>query len=112
MENGATIILESSWALNTLQTGEARTTLCGTKAEADMMDGLRINGVEFGRLYTTTPSLDAKGVDFYDGSEESAADMEARLWIECILNDTEPVVKPEQALIVTEILGLSRGRGC
>ncbi|MBZ4645728.1 MAG: oxidoreductase [Clostridia bacterium] len=65
-----------------------------------MMDGLRINGVEFGRLYTTTPSLDAKGVDFYDGSEESAADMEA------------PVVKPEQALIVTEILGLSRGRGC
>jgi len=30
--------------------------------------------------------------------------VEARLWIDCILNDTEPVVKPEQALVVTEIL--------
>ena len=33
MENGTTIILESSWALNTLDVGEAKTTLCGTKAE-------------------------------------------------------------------------------
>lgn len=104
MKNGATIVLESSWALNTLQTGEARTTLCGTKAGADMIDGLRINGAEFGKLYTKTPALDAKGVDFYDGKQESAGDLETRMWIECILNDTEPVVKPEQALVVTEIL--------
>jgi predicted dehydrogenase len=27
-----------------------------------------------------------------------------RLWIESILNDTDPVVKPEEALVVTEIL--------
>jgi predicted dehydrogenase len=104
MENGATIILESSWALNTLQTGEARTTLCGTKAGADMQENLRINGVEFGKLYTTKPELDAGGVDFYDGHEETPSDKEARLWIESIINDTEPVVKPEQALVVTEIL--------
>lgn len=104
MENGATIILESSWALNTLQEGEARTTLCGTEGGADMMDGLRINGCEFSKLYTKKPSLDAGGVAFYDGNEESPADKEARLWIECILNGTEPVVKPEEALVVTEIL--------
>lgn len=30
--------------------------------------------------------------------------MEARLWIEAVVNDTEPVVKPEEALVVTEIL--------
>lgn len=30
--------------------------------------------------------------------------LEAQSWIDAILNDTEPVVKPEQALVVTEIL--------
>ena len=51
MENGATIFLEASWALNTLETGEALTTLAGTKGGADMRDGLRLNGEERGRLY-------------------------------------------------------------
>lgn len=104
MENGATIVLESSWALNMLQTGEAKCTLCGTEGGADMYDGLRINGENFSKLYTQRIDLDAKGVDFYDGEKENAADLEARFWIESILNDTEPVVKPEEALIVTEIL--------
>lgn len=104
MENGATIFLESSWALNTLQEGEARTTLCGTEGGADMLDGLRINGSEFSKLFTKKPSLDAGGVAFYDGNEESAADIEARLWIDCIQNNTDPIVKPEEALVVTEIL--------
>lgn len=105
MENGASIVLESSWALNTLQVGEARTVLCGTKAGADMLDGLRINGEEFGRLYAKQVQLGADGVDFYDGSQElSAADLEARQWIECILHDTDPLVKPEEALVVTAIL--------
>jgi predicted dehydrogenase len=104
MENGATIILESSWAINMLQTGEAKCTLCGTEGGADMWDGLRINGENFSKLYTNHIALDAAGVDFYDGETENAADLEARLWIESILNDTEPVVKPEEALAVTEIL--------
>jgi len=104
MENGATIVLESSWALNTLDVMEAKTTLCGTKAGADMRDGLRINGVEFGRMYTKKPTLDAGGVDYYEGAAETPGDKEARMWIESIINDTEPLVKPEQALVVTEIL--------
>ncbi|NLL71135.1 MAG: Gfo/Idh/MocA family oxidoreductase [Epulopiscium sp.] len=104
MENGATIILESSWALNTLDIGEGKTTLCGTKAGADMKDGLRINGVEFNRMYVKKPELKAGGVDFYDGQSESPSDKEARMWIESIINDTDPVVKPEEALVVTEIL--------
>ena len=43
MKNGATIHLEASWALNTLDVHEAQTSLCGTKAGADMKEGLRIN---------------------------------------------------------------------
>jgi predicted dehydrogenase len=104
MQNGATIVLESSWALNTLQVGEAKTVLCGTEGGADMEDGLRINGEKFSRLYESRIDTTSGGADFNRGDTENAADKEARLWIECILNDTEPVVKPEQALIVTEIL--------
>ncbi|NLI90462.1 MAG: Gfo/Idh/MocA family oxidoreductase [Epulopiscium sp.] len=104
MEDGATIILESSWALNTLETGEAMTTLCGTIAGADMKDGLRINGEDLGRFYTKKPVFDASGVDFYDPDEEEAHELEARLWMESVINDTEPLVKPEEALVVTEIL--------
>lgn len=104
MEDGATIVLESSWALNTLEVGEARTTLCGTEGGADMHDGLRINGEEFGKLFTKKPALDADGVDFYDGETQSPSELEAKQWINSIINDTEPLVKPEQALIVTEIL--------
>ncbi len=104
MEDGATIILESSWALNTLDSKEAKCTLCGTKAGADMEDSLRINSTDFGKLTTLKPSLGAEGVDFYDGKAESAADIEARQWIDAVVNDKEPVVKPEQAIVVTQIL--------
>ncbi|MEG2004057.1 MAG: Gfo/Idh/MocA family oxidoreductase, partial [Clostridia bacterium] len=36
MQNGATIVLESSWAINMLDCAEAVTTLCGDKAGLDM----------------------------------------------------------------------------
>ena len=42
MKNGAVIELEAAWALNTLEVDEAKTSLCGTKAGADMKDGLRL----------------------------------------------------------------------
>jgi predicted dehydrogenase len=104
MENGATIVLESSWALNTLDVDEAKCSLSGTKAGADMKDGLRINGEEFSKLYTKKVDLGGSGVAFFNGRTESDADKEARLWIESIINDTEPLVRPEQALVVTQIL--------
>jgi len=104
MENGATIMLESSWALNSLQTGEAKCTLCGTEGGADMLDGLRINGEKHSRLYMNKIQLEAGGVDFYEGNQESPADMEARLWLEAVEKDLDPVVTPEQACVVSEIL--------
>ena len=104
MENGATIVLESSWALNIRETGEARVTLCGTLAGADMKEGLQINSHEHGRLTTKKIALGADGVDFFEGNEDEPHVAEARQWIEAILNDTEPLVKPEQALVVTQIL--------
>jgi predicted dehydrogenase len=104
MKNGATILLESSWALNSLDTREARCTLSGTEAGADMTDGLRINGEAYGKLYEKQFKLDPKGVDFYDGKRESMQDVELRMWIDAVVNDTEPVVTPEQALVVSQLL--------
>ena len=104
MENGAIISLESSWAINNLQVGEAITTLCGTEGGADMWEGLRLNGEKYGKLYTTKPDMEATGVDFYGSTSLSPSELEAKMWIDCIINDTEPMVKPEEALAVTEIL--------
>ncbi|MCY9509599.1 Gfo/Idh/MocA family oxidoreductase [Paenibacillus larvae] len=104
MENGATIILESSWALNALDADEAKCTLCGTEGGADMKDGLRINGEKHGKLFTNHIELNASGVAFYDGVSEEAPDVEMKMWIDAIENDKEPVVTPEQACVVSEIL--------
>ena len=105
MKNGATIILESIWALNTRDVIEASTTLCGTKAGADMRDGLHFNGVKYGKQYVETPNMESGGVAFFDGEkEESPADREARLWIDAVIEDKDPVVKPEQAYVVSQLL--------
>ena len=105
MENGATIFLESSWALNTLDQKEARCTLCGTKAGADMNDNmLRINKAEYGKLSEKSYDLSAGGVDFYEGVSNSPDAIEAAQWIHAIIDDGEPLVKPEQAIVVTRIL--------
>ena len=105
MENGATIVLESSWALNSLDVREAVTTLCGTKAGCDMVDGVRINGVRNGRQYVLTPNFKAGGFAFNEGTKgEGPADREERLWIEAVRNGTDPITLPEQAFCVTRIL--------
>ena len=105
MENGATIILESSWAINLRNTTEAVTTVAGTKAGGDMLDGVTINGVRNGRQYILKPDLHVGGAAFFEGvSDENPANREARLWINAVKNGTEPFVKPEQAFVVTQIL--------
>ncbi len=104
MENGATIVLESSWALNTLDTIEASTSLCGTKAGADMRDGLRLNYIKNNMQVVEKPNLEVAGAAFFDGKKEDPSDIEERLWIDAVINDKEVVTKPEQALVVTQIL--------
>ncbi|MGI6201562.1 MAG: Gfo/Idh/MocA family protein [Christensenellales bacterium] len=108
MKNGATIFLEASWALNTLLVDEAKTILCGTEGGADMLGengGLRINGEKFSRTYVTEPDLAAGGVAFYDGATAKPEELEAKMWIDHVLDDSKPLItKPEQAIVVTQIL--------
>ena len=69
-----------------------------------MQDGLTINGEEHGVLYDKKISTEVGGVDFYEGSSDEPGFIEAQAWISAIKNNTEPIVKPEEALVVTEIL--------
>lgn len=105
MKNGAVIYLKSSWALNMANPVEAVTTVCGDKAGADMLDGLRINGVKNGHQYIMKPDFNAGSVAFFSGAGGSEpSDLEAANFSAAILDGEELNVKPEQAAVVTRIL--------
>lgn len=104
-ENGATVVLEASWAINLLDVGEARTVLCGTKGGADTKDRkLRLNGERNSRLYTTEPDMEVGGVAFFSGESTDASVVEAKTFINHIRYGTPLVVLPEQAAVVSQIL--------
>ena len=111
MENGATIFLEASWALNVKDSREAACTLCGTKAGAEQVGGMSQQGYDLvfnettGGILTEEHISDTGAIAFFEGTNGgSDADKECKQWLEAILNDTEPLVKPEQAFTVTQIL--------
>lgn len=110
MENGATIFLEAAWALNMINPKEAQVTLCGTEGGAEMFGKAFIdqgyvvfNKAAHNQLEQTEPS-DAGGVFGFEGATLEQRDAEAKQWVDAILNDTDPLVKPEQAIVVTQIL--------
>ncbi|MCL1820224.1 MAG: Gfo/Idh/MocA family oxidoreductase [Oscillospiraceae bacterium] len=104
MENGATIVLESSWALNDRFPQEAVFTLSGTKAGVDFVDGLHINSVQGGKQTVTKVDFGKGGVAFYDGTGEDPAVLEQEVFLNAVLGKGELTVTPEQAYTVTLIL--------
>lgn len=110
MKNGATINLEASWALNILESREASTTLCGTEAGAEIHSGMSYGKNELiynrgrnGQLMEEKLSP-VGGVAYFGGGGGEEGVIDCRQWLEAVLNDTEPLVKPEEALAVTKIL--------
>lgn len=110
MENGAVVYLEASWALNVLKSMEASMTLCGTKGGAEIHHGgsypkdeLIYNLAENNQLMEKiiSPSI---AVDFFSGGVQAEAVREQDQWLDAIVNDKEPLVKPEQAFVVTQLL--------
>ncbi len=104
MKNGATISLESSWALNVADPEEAKTVLCGTKAGADMTDGLRLNYIKHNTQVTEKPSFAAGGVAFFEGGSAKPEVLEQHTFVNAIKGEGELRVLPEQAAVVTRIL--------
>lgn len=110
MKNGALINLRASWALNYMDAREASTTLCGTKEGAEIKHGgsyvapeLWFNHTRHGKMTHEQLSGEAL-VDYFEGVNEPAGVIEVKQWLNAIINDTEPCVKPEEAFRVTQIL--------
>ena len=89
---------------------EASTTVCGTKGGAEIhhggsypQDELIFNNVEHNQLMEKIISP-AGVVDFFEGGAAAEAVMEQKQWIDALLGNGEPLVKPEQAFVVTQIL--------
>ena len=105
MENGATIILEATWALNTTDTAGIRYMVCGSEAGVDNYNGkLKINGICNDKQYISEPDLSAGGVAFYEGNSSSPIVTEQEVFINAILGKGELVTLPETAAVVTRIL--------
>jgi predicted dehydrogenase len=112
--NGASLYVESSWALNVADSREACVTLCGTDGGADTVQvagsqnlKVTLNNVQGGGLVKTSPEVGAvvfsPGRAPLSGLDQAAVD-EAGSWLNAILTDGEPLVTARQAAVVTEIL--------
>jgi predicted dehydrogenase len=110
MKNGALVNLEASWALNILESKEASTTLCGTKSGAEIRSGMSfpVDKLVFNRGRAgmlVEEELTAKGnVAYFEGIHLPPGIAETKQWLEAVTEDKEPLVKPEQAFVITKIL--------
>jgi len=102
MKNGATVLLETSWALNMLEGEAVQYQLCGTKGGCDnfTVNGkLRINGVKNGVQFIEEPSFAAGGVAFYDGKNADPRTEEQRVFREACEGRGELTVHKQPSYI-------------
>ena len=106
MKNGASILVECSWLLNTLEATGVKYLMCGTEAGADNFTGaLRINTCKNNRLTIETPDLGSStGISFFEGKSTKNTDLEMRNFIDALEGKAELVNTPERAKVVTDIL--------
>lgn len=105
MENGAVIWLEASWALNTRDERPVSVTLCGTRAGADVTDGLTINTERAGRLVDEQIVLEPRTIPFYEPTGGAyGPELEIAQWIDALRTGADPVVRPEEMLTVQKII--------
>ncbi|MFW5980854.1 MAG: Gfo/Idh/MocA family protein [Halanaerobiaceae bacterium] len=98
-KDGMTLILESSWAINSLRT-DLKVLFSGTRGGAEITDSeVTLNGEEGGRLYTTQPNFEM-GLK----REENDSLREFKVWIGAVKEENKLVTLPEQAAVVSEIL--------
>jgi predicted dehydrogenase len=111
LKNGAAIYLETAWALNVLESKEASTTLCGTLGGAEIHHGMSypkdelvFNRAKNGILMEEKIST-LGAIDFFEGSGQTAEGIaECTYWLKALQNNTSPLVKPEEAFMVTKVL--------
>ncbi len=120
-KNGATVILEASWAINMIVSNEAMTLVCGTNGGADMFPPtgpvvrtadfqaadsyhVRVNGERNGKLYIQNYFMGAEFIGSGKKEDFSGGTLEMQTWFNHLRGAGELVVRPEQAYVVTCIL--------
>lgn len=115
-ENGASVFLESSWALNTIIEKQAMTTVYGTKAGAEMQyAGGAASGTErqliVNQITAGRPGI--QNINVLEEDMEASSDLifnypgakeECAVWLGALRGENDLVVKPEEAYVVTRIL--------
>lgn len=110
MKDGSAIHLEASWALNVRESKEASTTLCGTLAGAEINSGMSYKQDELiinrghNGVLMDEQMAPSGNVAYFEGGVGDPGYEEAKQWLHAILDGTQPLVRPEQAFVVTQIL--------
>ena len=98
--NGATLQLECSWALN-IEKSMSQTVLCGTEGGAQLHP-FKIFQERHGTIVDVVPP---EGVTEGQGrSEPPAHVLEMQAFVKAIREGSDPLVMPEQALMVSRIV--------
>ena len=105
LTNGATIFLEAAWALNVKNPREAAVTLIGTEGGAEIDRGeagyeVTLNKVLADRMILSAPDAPRPGADDFT----ALGTRETKQWLEAVRDGHDPLVLPEQACTVTEVL--------
>jgi len=105
LKNGATIFLEAAWALNDKNPREAAVTLMGTEGGAEIERSaagyeVSLNTVLADRMIISEPNASTPDSDGFT----TLGTLETKQWLEAIRDDHDPLVLPEQAAVVTEVL--------
>ena len=97
LASGATLIVKTAWACNINEMNINETLLLGVNGGADLRnDRLTFNGESNDRLWEYVPSPIE--------SSESNYDREIAAWVKALVEDTEPIVRCEQAAQVVKVL--------
>jgi len=114
MQDGSVLYVESAWAMNINQWDYAQATICGTKAGASIDDGVAgdkpfkavVNKIMGGQRADIT--LDTKWpwgtVPMGMGDFQAANYMNMGSWLDALEGKGDVLVKPEEALVVTQII--------
>ncbi len=98
LESGAMIVVKATWAVNISEMNVNEVLLCGEAAGASLRNGkLTMNGESNDRLWQYVP-------DELGKSALSVYDKEMIAWVDALMNDTDPVVLPEEAAQTVKVL--------
>ena len=99
LESGATLVVKATWAANVKEMDLNTSLLLGVNAGAELKgDELVINGESNDHLWQYKPE------PFSKTDTETPYDREIAAWVNAVVNDTEPIIKCEQAAQVVKVL--------